>query len=332
LIDKILADWKKQKFASVYWLEGEETFYIDKLMDYAEEHILTEAEKGFNLTMLYGKDSDWAQIVNACRRYPMFSERQVVLVKEAQQLKEIEKLEPYIENPLSSTILIIAYKDKKVDGRTKFAKTVKEKGQLISFKKMYDNQLPEWTSNRVAEKGYTIKSKALMLLVEHVGNDLNRLENEIDKLTINLTNRKEITEDDIEQFIGISKEYNVFELQNALATKNMPKAIQIVQYFENNPKSGPIQLLLPTLYSFFSKVFLIFGQSNTDDKSIAAAIGVHPFLLKDYQKAAQLYQYFGVEKAILLLQHYNLKSVGIHSGNATDAHLMKELIFKIVHN
>jgi DNA polymerase-3 subunit delta len=143
--------------------------------------------------------------------------------------------------------------------------------------------------------------------------------------------RKEITEDDIEKFIGISKEYNVFELQNALANKNMPKAIQIAQYFENNPKSGPIQLMLPTLYSFFSKVFLIFGQSATDEKQIAAAIGVHPFLMKDYSKAAHLYQYAGVEKTILLLQHYNLRSIGIGNGNNTDADLLKELIYKIIH-
>jgi DNA polymerase III subunit delta len=331
VIEKVIGDWKKGKFNNIYWLEGEEVYYIDKLVNFAEDEILTEDEKGFNLTVLYGKDSDWAQIVNACRRYPMFSEKQVVIVKEAQQLKDIDKLESYVENPLPSTILVIAYKDKKIDGRTKFAKIVKEKGQLLSFKKLYDNQLPDWASSMIMGKGYTIKSKALMLLVEHVGNDLNRLENEIDKLVINLKDRKDITEDDIENFIGISKEYNVFELQNALATKNMSKAIQIIQYFESNPKSAPIQLLLPTLYSFFSKVFMIFGLQTNDEKAVATAIGVHPFLLKDYSKAAQLYQYFGVEKTLLLLNHYNLKSIGIHN-STPDAGLMKELVFKIINN
>ncbi len=331
MIDKVIGDWKKGKFNNIYWLEGEEVYYIDKLVNFAEDEILTEDEKGFNLTVLYGKDSDWTQIVNACRRYPMFSEKQVVIVKEAQQLKDIDKLESYVENPLTSTILVIAYKDKKIDGRTKFAKIVKEKGQLLSFKKLYDNQLPDWASSMIMSKGYTIKSKALMLLVEHVGNDLNRLENEIDKLVINLKDRKDITEDDIEKYIGISKEYNVFELQNALATKNMSKAVQIIQYFESNPKSAPIQLLLPTLYSFFSKVFMIFGLQTNDEKAVATAIGVHPFLLKDYSKAAQLYQYFGVEKTLLLLNHYNLKSIGIHN-STPDAGLMKELVFKIINN
>jgi DNA polymerase III subunit delta len=329
VIEKVIAEWKKGKFNNVYWLEGEEVYYIDKLVNFAEDELLTEAEKGFNLSVFYGKDSDWAQVVNACRRYPMFSEKQVVIVKEAQQLKDIDKLESYVDNPLPSTILVIAYKDKKIDGRTKFAKTVKEKGQLLSFKKLYENQLPDWANNMIIAKSYTIKSKALMLLVEHVGNDLNRLENEIDKLIINLKDRKDITEDDIEKYIGISKEYNVFELQNALATKNMSKAIQIIQYFESNPKSAPIQLLLPTLYGFFSKVFMIFGLQTTDEKAVATAIGVHPFLLKDYSKAAQLYQYFGVEKTLLLLNHYNLKSIGIHN-SAPDAGLMKELVFKII--
>ncbi len=332
LIDSIISSWNKKKYESVYWLEGEEVFYIDKIVEYAEDKILSESEKGFNLTVLYGKDSDWASVANACMRYPMFSEKQVVIVKEAQQLKDIEKLESYIENPLSSTILIIAYKEKKVDGRSKFAKTIKTKGSLHTFKKLFDNQLPEWTSTMITNKGYTIKSKALMLLTEHVGNDLNRLENEVDKLIINLKVRKEITEDDIEKYIGISKEYNIFELQNALANKNMPKAMQIILYFESNPKAAPLQLILPTLYGFFSKVFLIFGLNTSDEKSIASSIGVHPFLLKDYSKAAQLYQYAGVEKAILLIQHYNLKGIGINNGNVTDANLMKELVFKMIYN
>lgn len=331
LIDKIIEQWKKKNYEAVYWLEGEEVYYIDKLTNYAEDNILSEAEKGFNLTVLYGKDSDWATVVNACRRYPMFSERQVVLVKEAQQLKDIEKLEPYIEQPLASTILIIAYKDAKVDGRKKFAKTLKDKTSFLSFKKMYDNQLPEWVNGMVTSKGFTIKSKALMLLVEFVGNDLNRLANEVDKLIINLGSRKEITDDDIEKYIGISKEYNVFELQNALATKNTSKAIQIVQYFESNPKSGPMQLVLPTLYSFFSKVFLIFGQSNTDDKNIATAIGVHPFVIRDYTQASKLYGLGGVEKAILLLQYYNLKNIGINNSNTSEANLLKELVYKLIY-
>ncbi len=333
MIDHIIKDWKLKKYKPIYWLEGEEPYYMDKLTDYAADHLLNEDAKAFNLTVLYGKDSDWATLVNACKRYPMQGDLQVVIVKEAQQLKDIEKIEPYVDNPLHSTVLIIAYKDKKVDGRTKFAKTLKTKGELITFKKIYENKLPEWTNALVVSKGNTIKSKALILLTQHVGSDLNRLENEIDKLIINLGERKEINEDDIEKYIGISKDYNAFELQNALANKNMAKAIQIIQYFESNPKAAPIQLVLPTLYSFFAKVFLVYGVPSKSEYDIANAIGVQAFMLKDYLTASQLYQYSGTEKAILLLQHYNLKSVGLHSSaNITDAQLLKELVYKIIYN
>src|SRR5215470_6449681 len=188
-VEKILGDWKKMKFKPVYWLEGEEEFYIDQLVNYAEHKILTEAEAGFNLTVFYGKDADWTAVINACRRYPMFAERQVVLLKEAQQMRDIDKLEAYIENPLSSTIFVVSYKEKKVDGRTRLAKLLKEKGVVLSTKKLYDNQLPEWTDELVQSKGLSISQKALMLLVDHIGNDLSRIENEIDKMVINLGKR-----------------------------------------------------------------------------------------------------------------------------------------------
>src|SRR5215813_4461883 len=265
-VDKILGDWKKLKFKPVYWLEGEEEYYIDVLVNYAEHKILTEAEAGFNLTVFYGKDADWAAVINACRRYPMFAERQVVLLKEAQQMRDIEKLEAYVENPLPSTIFIVSYKNKKVDGRTKFAKVLKEKGVLISTKKIYDNQLPEWIQELIGSKGLSISAKGIALLADHIGNDLTRIENEVEKISVNLGKRKSITEEDIEEFVGVSKEFNVFELQSALARKDLSKAIRIIQYFEANPKAAPIQLILPSLYGFFSKVFMVFGANTTDEK------------------------------------------------------------------
>jgi len=228
----------------VYWLEGEEEYFIDKVLHYAEHSILSESEASFNLSVFYGRDANWADVMNACRRYPMFSERQVVLLKEAQFMRDIDKLEPYVESPLSSTILVIGYKDKKVDGRTRFAKVLKEKGVMITTKKMYDNQLPDWTQEMVASKGLTITPKAVALLVDHIGNDLSRIEKEIDKITVNLGTRTSINEDDIENFVGVSKEFNVFELQSALGAKDLPKAIRIIQYFEANPKAAPIQLIL----------------------------------------------------------------------------------------
>lgn len=330
IVEKIIAEWKRQNFKPVYWLEGDEEYFIDKVVDFAEYHILNENESSFNLSVFYGKDANWADVINACRRYPMFAERQVVLLKEAQQMKDVEKLISYIENPLSSTVFVISYKEKKLDARKRFAKIVKEKGELISTKKMYDSKLPEWTQEMLQLKGLTITQKGLILLVEHIGNDLTRIVNEVDKLSVNLGTRTNITEEDIEKYIGVSKEYNVFELQTALAAKDLARSIQIIQYFEANPKAGPIQLILPSLYSFFSKVFMIFSAGTNDEKAIAASIGVNPFFMKDYILAARLYKYPGVEKILLLLHTYNLKSIGVGSINTGDASLMKEMVVKMM--
>jgi len=329
-IEKILGDWKKAKFKPVYWLEGEEEFYIDQLVNYAEHKILTEAEAGFNLTVFYGRDADWAAVINACRRYPMFAERQVVLLKEAQQMRDIDKLEPYIDKPLVSTVFVVAYKEKKVDGRSKLAKMLKEKAELFSTKKMYDNQLPEWTAELIHSKGYTISPKALLLIVDHIGNDLSRINNEVEKLLVNLSGRNQITEDDIERYVGISKEYNVFELQDAFAKKDRVKAIRIIQYFESNPKAAPIQLILPSIYNFFSKAYMIFGQNSNDEKSVASTLGVNSFFVKDYIAAVRNYGYEGIEGGLLLLHAYNLKSIGIGSSGAEDAALLKELVIKMM--
>lgn len=329
-VEKIIADWQKNTFKPVYWLEGEEEYFIDKVVNYAERHILTENEASFNLSIFYGRDASWADVINTCRRYPMFAERQVVLLKEAQQMREVEKLEAYVENPLQSTVFIVSYKNKKVDGRTKFARLLKEKGVLVSTKKMYDNQLPEWTQELIQSKGLSVSSKGLSLLVDHIGNDLTRIENEVEKISINLGKRKTITEEDIEQYVGVSKEFNVFELQSALARKDVSKAIRIIQYFEANPRAAPIQLVLPSLYGFFSKVFMVFGAGTTDEKGVAAAIGVNPFFSKDYLQAAKVYNYKEIENALLLLHHYNLKSIGINDTGTDDASLLKEMVIKMM--
>ncbi len=328
--EKIIGDFKKGNFKPVYWLEGEEPYFIDQIVNYAEHKILTEAEAGFNLTVFYGRDANWADVINACRRYPMFADKQVVLLKEAQQMKDIEKLEGYIDNPLTSTIFVVSYKEKKVDARTKFAKTLKAKGEMFSTKKLYDSQLPDWANSMVQNHGLTIVQKALHLLVDHIGNDLSRIQNEIEKLAVNLGARKNITEDDIENYIGVSKEFNVFELQDALGKKDLSKAIRIIQYFEKNPKAAPIQLILPSLYGFFSKVYMIFGAGTNDEKAIAASLGINPYFMKDYMQAAKNYNHAGVEKILLLLHHYNLRSIGVHDGGTADAGLMKELVVKMM--
>ena len=329
-VEKIISDWKLGLFKPIYWLEGDEEYFIDQLVDYAEHRILNDADASFNLSVFYGKDASWTDVVNACRRYPMFAERQVVILKEGQQMRDIEKLEGYMENPLTSTVFVISYKDKKVDGRTRFSKVIKEKGVMVTTKKMYDNQVPEWTQELLRSLSMTITPKALTLLVDHIGNDLNRIRKEIDKLSMNLGKRRSISEDDIEEYVGVSKEFNVWELQSALAKKDLAKGIRIIQYFEANPKAAPIQLILPSLYSFFSKVFMLLGAPPGDEKSQLAAAGINPYAAKDIQQAARLYQFEGAERALLLLHQYNLRSIGVHDGGSSDTSLMKEMLVKMI--
>jgi DNA polymerase-3 subunit delta len=328
--DKIIADWKKGNFKPIYWLEGDEPFFIDQVVHYAEHKILPESEASFNLSIFYGKDADWSSVVNACMRYPMFAEKQVVILKEAQQMRDIEKLESYIDNPLASTIFVVSFKEKKVDGRSKLAKTLKSKGEMLTTKKMYDSQLPEWVNQMVASHQLTITPKALHLLVDHIGNDLSRLQNEVEKLAVNLAGRKNITEDDIEKYIGVSKDFNVFELQDALGKRDLAKTIRIIHYFEANPKAAPIQMILPALYNYFSKVFMLYSLPNITEQSAAAALGVNPFFVKEYIATARRYDYEGIEKVLLLLHQYNLRSIGVHDVGTSDAGLLKELAVKMI--
>ena len=329
-VEKIIADWKKKSFKPFYWLEGEEGYFIDQLMQYAEHHILSEAEAGFNLTVFYGRDADWASVVNACMRYPMFAEHQVVLLKEAQHMKDIEKLEGYLSNPLHSTIFVAGYKEKKLDGRGKMSRLVKQKGVYFLSEKIKDYKLSEWSLHMIEQHGLTIGQKALLLLVDHIGNDLSRIQNEIEKLSVNLKGRKNITEDDIEEFIGISKEFNPFELQVAVGKRDFAGAIRIIQYFASNPKVAPVQLVLPSLYNFFSKVAMVFGANTNDEKAVGAAIGVNPYFVKDYMAAARIYSYAGTEKILLLLHQYNLRSIGVNDSGTEGADLLKELVVKIM--
>lgn len=328
--EKIISDIKKGIYRPVYWLEGEEEFFIDQIIQYAEHEILPESEAGFNLTVFYGRDTAWPDVVNACRRYPMFAERQVVIIKEAQDMKGIEKLEAYVEKPLVSTLFFVAYKGKKVDGRTKLAKLLKDKSVHFTSKKIYDNALPEWTAELVKTKGFAITKKALFLLIDHIGNDLSRLSNEIDKLALNLKGSDKITEDDIEQFVGVSKEFNVFELQNAIAQRDLYKAVRIVNYFGSNPKAGPIQLILPSLYNFFSKVQVIYTVPSKDERTVATALGVNSFFVKDYISTATRFSYPEVEKIMLLLYEYNLRNLGVNDAGTDDAELLKEMVVKMI--
>ena len=328
--EKIIGDWKKKLFKPLYWLEGEEDYYIDQVMDYAEHKILPESEAGFNLSVFYGKDASWSDVVNACMRYPMFAEKQVVLLKEAQQMKDLEKLDPYIENPLASTIFVVSYKEKTLDKRTKLYKTIKKAGEIFTSEKVKDYKMLEWMKDYMNQQELEMNQKAMTLLVDYVGNDLSRITNEIEKITVNLGKRKTITEDDIEKYVGVSKEYNAFELQNALAKKDLAKAIKIIQYFESNPKAAPIQLVLPALYGFFSKLYSIFGMVDKSEAAVKPMFYNNPFAAKEALATMKMYGYEGVEKALLLLHEYNLKSVGVNSSGTSDGSLMKELVVKMM--
>jgi DNA polymerase-3 subunit delta len=328
--EKIIGEWQKKIYKNIYWLEGEEDYYIDMIVDYAEHKILDEAEAGFNLTVFYGKDADWAAVVNACKRYPMFAERQVVLLKEAQQMKDIDRLESYAGNPLSSTIFVVAHKTKTLDKRSKLHKLLKKSAEIFTSEKVKDYKLQEWIGEYVRSQGYKINAKAISLLDEHIGNDLNRIVNEIEKLALNLKGKKDITEDDIEKYIGISKEYNVFELQSAIAKKDLARAIRIIQYFEGNPKAGPIQMVLPALYASFSKVYTVFGMQDRSEAALKPHFYFNGNAVKNALETINNYGYDGIERILLLLHHYNLKGVGVGDTGTSDASLMKEMVVKMV--
>ena len=328
-VEKIIGNWKKKDFDPVYWLEGEEEFYIDQLVNYAEEHLIEESEAAFNLTVFYGKDADWTAIINACRRYPMFAERQVVILKEAQHMKEIEKLDGYIEAPLPSTIFVVAYKGK-LDKRKTLYKIVSKNATVFNSQKIKDDKIHGWISELVVSKGFSIKPKSVSLLEEHIGNDLSRISNEIDKLTINLCSKKTIEEEDIEKYIGISKEYNVFELQAAIAKKDLAKAVTIINYFESNPKAVPIHMALPALYAYFSKVYAVFGMNDKSDAALKPFFYFNPVALKQAHEMMKNYGYDGVEKLILLLHQYNLKSIGVGDSGTSGSSLMKEMVAKMM--
>jgi DNA polymerase-3 subunit delta len=328
--EKILGDWKKKLFKPVYWLEGEEDYYIDKIVSYAEHQLLPESEAGFNLSVFYGKDANWSDIVNACMRYPMFAERQVVLLKEAQQMKDIDKLENYIEHPLASTVFVVSYKEKTLDKRTRLYKTIKKDGEVFTSEKIKEYKLVEWVTEYIKAQDFSMSQKGVLLLVDHLGNDLNRIVHELEKITVNLGQRKTITEDDIEKYVGVSKEYNAFELQAAMSKKDLAKAIRIIQYFEGNPKAAPIQLVLPALYGYFSKLYIIFGMTDKSENAVKPFFYNNPFAAKEAIATAKLYGYEGVERALLLLHEYNLRSIGVNDSGTSDGSLLKEMVVKMM--
>lgn len=329
---QIIKELKAKRYAPIYLLHGNESYYIDKISKYIEDNVLTEGEKSFNQMVLYGKDTDHKTLIDACSRYPMMASHQVVILKEAQEMKTLKDILPYIEKPVHTTILVICFKHKKFDGRTKFGKLLKQKALIFESKKLYDNQIPDWIQSYLKDKKLSIAPSAAALVAEYLGEDLSKVSNELDKLAINLAPGTEVNEKHIQEQIGISKEYNVFELQKALGSKNVVKSNRIINYFISNPKKNPLVVVVGTLFNFFSKVYLTHFLKNSSEREMMEKLGVrHAFFLKDYKLAARNYPYQQSQAVISILKEYDLKSKGVERVNATDGDLMKEMIFKILH-
>lgn len=328
----VLKDLKARKYAPVYLLQGEEEYYIDRVSDYIEQQVLSEAERSFNQTIFYGKDTDTVTIANTAKRYPMMSDYQVILVKEAQSLKKWDDMLSYIEHPLSSTILVFCYKYGKLDKRLKVGKAIAKSGVVMDSKKLYENQVPAWISEYLLSGGFRITPKASALIAEYLGNDLAKIAGELDKLVLNLPADTEIGVRHIEENIGISKDFNVFELNSALAKKDVLKANRIIGYFAANPRKHPMVMVIGALCGFFTKVLVYHSLKNPSRQAVASALKVNPFFTGEYELAARNYPLPRLAFIISQLRQYDLRSKGVDStGNVTEGELMKELVFKILH-
>lgn len=322
---------KQKQYAPIYFFHGEEAFFIDELTKEIEQNALPEEMKSFNQTVIYGKDleGNLGKLVDAAMRLPMMAERQVVLVKEAQNIKGWDALLPYLKNPTKSTVLVFAHKNKKLDGRSAFAKELKKNAVVVESPLYRDYQIPAWIANYVNAKGYQIDNKAVHLLVEFLGTDLAKISNELEKLFLVLETER-ITPNEIEKNIGISKDYNVFELQNAFLAKDSAKVFRILNYFEQNPKAGHIVLLISMIYSMFAKLYTCSLMKTQSDTEIAKAAKINPYFLKTYKSALRLYDVRTIRRNIKLLSQYDLRSKGVGNVGVSGAELMKELSFKLM--
>lgn len=347
---QIISDIKNKVYHPVYFLMGEEPYFIDAITSEIENNVLDENEKEFNQTVLYGRDTDINTIISHAKRFPMMANHQVVIIKEAQNVKDMvpkqddddkkkekkkEKgptpFQLYLENPQKSTILVICYKYKTLDKRTAIAKLIDKSSVLFESKKLYDDKLPDWIAGFLKSKKITIEPKAAVLLAEYLGNDLSKIVNELDKISINMAGRKEVTVDDIQQNVGISKEYNTFELQDAIGKKDVLRANRIVNYFASNSKEFPLVMTLGILSGYFTKLLVYHSLSDKSRNNAAAALGVHPFFMTDYEKAARNFSPAKIKNIFSGLREYDLKSKGYDSAGIPEGELLKELVFKILH-
>lgn len=348
-LNPILLDLKRKIFKPIYFLSGEEPYYIDVISNYIEHNALEEADREFNQTVVYGKDTDLVTILGLAKQFPMMSDYQVVLVKEAQNIKELNKsagsdesqkgssgnasaqLLAYINNPQPTTILVFCFKYKTIDKRSAIAKALQKNAVYLESPRLYDNQVPDWIGNYVKDKNYTIGPKATFLMSEFLGNDLSKIANEINKLMISLPAGSEITADLVQDNIGISKDYNIFELQDALAKKDVLKANQIINYFASNEKEHPAVMVLSSLFGYFSKILKFHFLPDKSKFAAAAALGVNPYFVDGYAKAALNYNSAKLKNIFSYLKEYDLKSKGVDNSGINNGELLKELVFRILH-
>lgn len=333
---ELLKDLKKKNYAPIYLLHGDEPYYVDAITNFFEENILPPADQSFNQFVIFGKDVTIPTVLSYAKRFPMMSEYQVVIVKEAQAIqgigqKDMTKLiEDYAKNPLTSTILVLSSKDGFNENLT-WVKAINTKGVVVNSRKMYDSKLPEWIINYCHDHGLKISQKAVMMLAEFIGNNLKRLVSELEKISLNLKVGEEINAGIIEKYIGISKEFNVFEFQKSLIQKDVLKANQIIEYFKSNPKENPITPIILNLFTFFSKLILVHSAADKSEKGLAVTLGVNPFFVKDYLLGARNYSLGKTVQVINFLRKFDAKSKGVENVSASESELLKELTFMILH-
>ena len=328
----IIQNLKQKIYHPVYLLQGEEPYFIDIISDYIEKNVLSDAEKDFNLTVFYGRDSDARTIAESALRFPIMASQQVVIVKEAQSLNNIENLAPYVAKPLKSTILVLNYKYKTLDARKALVKAIKTNGVIFTSERIYENKVPEWIEKYLSQKEYSISPQAAQILTSYLGNDLGKVANELDKLIIAVKETNKITPEHIEKNIGLSKDFNIYELQNALGEKNIYKANQIINYFGANLTANPLQKTISNLYFYFLKLFTYHFLTDKSERSISTELRVHPFIAKSYIAAAKKYSPTKLYEIFGILREYDMKSKGSDVSTMVDsADLQKEMIYKILH-
>ena len=324
---------QQHHFIPVYLLHGEEPYYIDMLADSLEKAVLTEQEKSFNLSILYGKDVEAKNVMDHVGQFPMMSKHRLVIIREAQHMKDLAELAPYVKDPLDSTILVICYKYKKVDGRSSFIKAFKgnKKGLIFESKKLYDNQVPAWIDNYVKSLGYRIGQNAIMQLAENVGTDISNIKSEIKKLTLNLSDGAMITPEAIEKFVGVSKTFNVFELQRAIGLKNQTGVYKIIHHFEANPNAHPLPMIIGVLYSYFVKLYIVAQNPRMPDNTLKDKMGLgHVYFIREYKSAVTRYSLQQIRRALLFLSEYDLKSKGVNSKSVPPMSLLRELVYRMM--